>query len=210
MAFDFLTDLDEYFCEKYANYDKLCVLPAYRMPKMQETTRDEFGRSYSYTLPADRMRLSLQEKKTELLVALKQQMFDKNFSFSFRPLGFWAWLKDCFSKYSFKKSKEKVFKKYSLTDESAVVGVDIQPIIWKKICKGGYYPTKNLIFSLALLHGFSYEDTEYLLRVCDYEFDFEEVRDVVIAYLLSRKVTNREMQKAAFEEYAVENLFIKD
>lgn len=210
MAFDFMSDLDEYFCEKYANYDKLCILPDYRMPKMQETTKDEFGRSYSYTLPADRMRLSLQEKKAELLAALKEQMADKSFSFSFRPLGFWAWVRDRFSKYSFKKLKGGVFSKYSLTDEQTIEGIEIAPEIWKKICKGGYYPTKNLIFSIALVHGISYEDTDYLLRVCDYGFDFTEVRDVVIAYLLSRKVTNRMMQKAALDEYAVENLFIKE
>ena len=35
--FDFITDLDEYFCEKYANYDKLCVLNGYKMPVMPQS-----------------------------------------------------------------------------------------------------------------------------------------------------------------------------
>ena len=56
MGFEFLTDLDEYFCEKYANYDKLCVLPGYRMPKMQESRMEITGyrtarRTYSTVFP---------------------------------------------------------------------------------------------------------------------------------------------------------------
>ena len=70
--FDFIADLDEYFCEKYANYDKLCVLKGYRMPKMQDTKVGADGRTYAYTLPANTMRLALQENKAELLKTLKK------------------------------------------------------------------------------------------------------------------------------------------
>ena len=209
MYFEFMSDLDEYFCEKYAHYDKLCTLPGYRMPKMQDSKTDEFGRTYAYTLPAENMRLALQEKKTELLAKLKEQMTDKSFSFSFRPLGFFAMIRDTFSKNSFRKWKNVVFAKYGLTDEQAIDGITIDPKIWKKICKGKYYPTKNLLFSIALLQGFSLADTSDLLSVCGYRFDFTEVRDVVISYLLNKKITNASMRDAALEEYAVSNLFIK-
>ena len=67
--FDFIADLDEYFCEKYANYDKLCVLQGYKMPKMQDTEVRTDGRTYAYTLPTNTLRLALQENKTELLTA---------------------------------------------------------------------------------------------------------------------------------------------
>ena len=63
MKFEFIADLDEYFCEKYANYDKLCILPGYKMPLMQASKIDEFGRTRTYTLPAETMRLALQERK---------------------------------------------------------------------------------------------------------------------------------------------------
>ena len=75
--------------------------------------------------------------------------------------------------------------------------------------KGVYIPTKNLIYSLALLGGFSYDDTVYLLAMCGLEFDYTIEREVVISYLLKQKIFNSEMIKAAFEEYNVENLFIK-
>lgn len=88
MGFDFLEDLDEYFCEKYANYDQICILKGYEMPKMQTTERREDGTDYSYTLPASTMRLSAQKNKTDLLRQLKEKMTDSTFSFTFRPVGF--------------------------------------------------------------------------------------------------------------------------
>ena len=89
MQFEFLHDLDEYFCEKYAGYDKLCVLKGYVMPKMQATKRLPDGRDYAYTLPASTMRLATQPKKAELLALLKQKLVDASFSFSFRPVSLW-------------------------------------------------------------------------------------------------------------------------
>ena len=60
---DFISDLDAYFCENYADYDKLSGLTGYRMPLMQATKKDEFGREVGYTLPKTEMRLALQENK---------------------------------------------------------------------------------------------------------------------------------------------------
>jgi hypothetical protein len=85
--YDFITDLDGYFCETYANYDKLCILPGYVMPVMQRSEVREDGRTYAYTLPAETMRLANQEKKEEILRELKSRLTDITFSFSFRPVG---------------------------------------------------------------------------------------------------------------------------
>lgn len=93
MAFDFLEDLDEYFCEKYANYDHICILNGYEMPKMQTTERREDGTDYSYTLPASTMRLAAQRNRKDLLAQLKERMTDTTFSFTFRPLGLFARIK---------------------------------------------------------------------------------------------------------------------
>ena len=86
--YDFIADLDAFFCEKYADYDRICILPGYRMPVMQATETRADGRTYGYTLPSETMRLALQEQKDELLKTLKSQMVDKTFSFSFQPVGF--------------------------------------------------------------------------------------------------------------------------
>ena len=208
--FDFIADLDAYFCETYANYDKLCVLPGYRMPKMQDSKIDEFGRTYAYTLPANTMRLALQENKEELLKTLKTQMRDKTFSFSFRPLGFFAYLKNKFSRYGLSKWLKLTLKKYNLTPLEAGEHLKIDPQIWKGICKGKFTPTKNTVFSLALTANMDMGDTENLLLVCGYEFDYTLVKDVVISYLLTQKVFNRPMIDAALAEYKVENLFLNE
>lgn len=208
MMYDFIADLDGYFCEKYANYDKLCILPGYKMPLMQASSVDEFGRTRSYTLPADTMRLALQEKKAELLVALKEKMTDVTFSFSFQPMGLFARLTSKYSKNGFTKNFARILAKYGITEEMALSNLDISKEIWENICKGKFLPSKNLIFSLALTAQFSFDDTEELLAYIFEEFDYSIVKDVVISYLLNNRVYNPEMINAALKEYKVSNLFI--
>ena len=207
--FDFIADLDEYFCEKYANYDKLCVLKGYRMPKMQDTKVGADGRTYAYTLPANTMRLALQENKAELLKTLKTRMVDKTFSFSFRTVGFFTRIRDAFSKYAAHKWLVATLTKNGVTVEEAGKALDIAPEIWRGIVKGKYLPTKNTLLSLALTAHIGEEDIKNLLLVNGYEWDFTLEKDVVICYLLQQKVFNREMIDSALKEYNIGNLFIK-
>lgn len=208
--FDFITDLDEYFSEKYAGYDKLSVLPGYEMPLMQGTKTDEFGRTVSYTLPPETMSLAKQEKKAELLAALKAGMVDKTFSFSFSILPFFGRVKHFFSKYGFAKNLKKIMAKYKVEEADVLAQLNVAPEIWKGIKRGAFLPTKNLILTLALVVQMSYEDAFSLLSLCDYFLDETIVKDVVISYLLSRKIYNPAMVQAALEEYKVTNLFFKE
>ncbi len=210
MKFEFIADLDEYFCEQYANYDKLCVLPGYRMPKMQDTREDDFGRKYSYTLPANTMSLANQEKKSELLAELKSRMNDKNFSFSFRPLGFFARLADNGSKESFRKIFKEIARQNAIDVYTFGENFEIGPVVWKNILKGKFYPSKNLVFSIGVAGHLNYRDTKTLLAVCGYEFLFDEARDTVMSYLLSRGVYNSAMVNAALEEYKLQPLLLKE
>lgn len=209
VMYDFIADLDEYFCENYANYDKLCVLPGYKMPLMQTSRVDEFGRTVAYTLPANTMRLALQENKTELLAALKPRLADPTFSFSFRPLGVFGSLQHRFSKLGFVRNFKRILSKYGLTEQTAAEGLDVSKEIWKKICKGKFLPTKNLIFSLALTAQISLEDTEEMLIFCEEGFDYTFAKDVVVSYLLNSRVYSPAMVERALAEYNVSNLFIK-
>ena len=206
---EFILQLDEYFCEKYANYDKLCLLPGYKMPLMQASEIRADGRTYAYTLPPETMSLSRQEKKAEILAALKARMVDVTFSFSFRPVGVFARIRNVFSKYAPHKSLKNILQKYKLTDEDVLQNVNVSAAVWKGICKGKYLPSKNLIFSLGLAGHFAYEDVQALLRLCEYEFDYTYVKDVVVSYLFKEKVFNPTMLAHAFAEYKVANLFLK-
>jgi hypothetical protein len=206
--FDFIQDLDGYFCEKYANYDKLCVLPGYRMPKMQTSEVREDGRTYAYTLPANTMRLAKQENKDALLKELKGRLSDKTFSFSFRPLGIFSRIKNIFSKYAPYKWLKVILDKCGTNATEAGELLSVDKEIWSGICTGKYLPTKNLILSLALTSQIGIEYTKDLLALCDYELDFTYEKDVVVAYLLEQKVYNRTMIDAALAEYKISNLFI--
>ncbi len=205
---DFLNDLDAYFCETYANYDKLCILPEYRMPKMQTSEVRADGRTYAYTLPPETMRLALQENKASILKTLKAQLSDKTFSFSFLPLGFFTRIKNVFSRYAPHKWLRAVMEKYNLTEANAGEGLAIEKEIWTGIYKGKYAPTKNLIFSFALANHIPMEDMKNLLAINGYEMDYTQPKDVVIAYLVGTKVFNRPMIDDALAEYKIENLFL--
>lgn len=208
MSFPFIDDLDEFFCAKYANYDKICILPGYHMPLMQKTRVDEYGRTRSYTLPASTMALIHQEKKAELLKALKEKLADKTFSFSFHPLSLWQRFTQKFKKDAFYKSFNGLLKKYKVTEEEAVERLTITAEIYQNIVKGKWNPSKNLVLSLALAFGFSFEDTENTLLYLEENFDYSYEKDVVVAYLLQSRTYNIEMVKAALSEYKVANLFL--
>ncbi len=206
---ELIADLDAYFCEKYANYDRICVLDGYKMPTMQATKTDEFGRTYAYTLPSETMRLALQENKTTLLSALKTQLVDGTFSFSFLPYSFFARVRNRFSKQALHKRLKDTLSRHNVGEGEVFSSVNVSEEIWSNVCKGVFAPSKNLIFSVALTCGFTYEETESLLRGIGEAFDYATVKDVVVAYLLHQNVFNRTMIDAALEEYKVSNLFLK-
>lgn len=207
---EFILQLDEYFCDKYANYDKLCLLPGYKMPLMQASEIRADGRTYAYTLPPETMSLSRQEKKAEILAELKKRLVDVTFSFSFRPIGIFKRMRNLFSKYAPYKTLNQLLQKYKLTDEELLQGVNVSAEIWKGIRKGKYLPSKNLIFTLGLVGRFAYEDVQALLQLCEYAFEYTYVKDVVVSYLLKEKVFNATMIDRALEEYKVSNLFLKE
>jgi hypothetical protein len=177
------------------------------MPLMQRSEMQN-GRMRAYTLPANTMRLSQQENKEALLQQLKQNMSDKTMSFTFNTVGFFKKWK----KSSLYKSAHQTFiaflKLYKM-DKEHLDEVDIDDSVWMQIRKGKFLPSKNLIFTLALVAHFSIEDTQKLLEVYGYDFDYAYEKDVVIAYLLTRKVFNADMVQAALAEYKIKHLFLK-
>lgn len=203
---DFIAGLDEYFCENYANYDKLCLLPGYQMPKMQ-TSEVRDGRVYAYTLPANTMRLALQENKVDILAEFKKTYTDKTLSFSFIPLPFFSRVANKLSKNRFLHTFNQLVKRKNVDVARLEQETDILPEIWKKIKKGDFLPTKNTIFTIALLAPFSLKETQALLFSTGHEWDEKETKDVVVYYLLKEKIYNKTMVQKALEEYKVEYLF---
>ncbi len=206
---DFLADLDEYFCEKFANYDLFCGLPQYRMPTMHVTTTDEYGRKNSYTLPKNTMRLAKQEKKAELLAIVKEKLVCRDFTFSFQTLKWFSRLKHRFSKMGFAKVAPLVAQHNGLTFEQLFEGTVVDDEVVQGMKKGRYLPTKNLLFAVALSAHLTLDDTEALMTVCDMEWDDTMQRDIVVKYLLQQRVFNADMVWAALDEYKVKYLYLK-
>lgn len=205
---EFMLGLDEYFCEKYANYDMLCGLDGYKMPKMQ-TTEVRDGRSFSYTLPPETMRLALQENKSELLALVKKNVVDKTFSFSFYPLKWKERISNRLGVYGFVKVFRNILSKNGKSAEEIGSRLTVEPIVWKKVRKGTFLPTKNLIFSIALAGELTKEETTRLLESCGEDWEFKHQKDTVISYLLEKNVFAPVLVRRALEEYKVENLYLR-
>ena len=206
---DFLADLDEYFCEKFAGYELFCGLPQYRMPTMQVTKTDEYGRKFSYTLPKTTLRLADQENKKELLATVKTKLLSREITFSFHPVKWYALFRHRFSKTGFVKTAKWVANHYATTIEGLFDGVNISEEVLQNLVKGKVLPTKNLLFSVALSAHLSLDDTQMLMTACDMEWDYALQRDVVVRYLLERSIYNEEMVSVALKEYKINHLFLK-
>lgn len=205
----FLDGLDEFFLETFADYDKISTLKGYVMPKMQDTKILKDGRKYAYTLPMNTMRLATQKNKDELLKEWKSRHLDLTVSFTFRPVSFFSYVKDKFDKNAFYKEFLRLLKEKGLSVDEAFQGITIEKDTVKKILKGKYYPTKNLIFSLSLKNGFDLDETNRLLGCSFLSFDFVKAKDVVVYYLLKEKVENPELIFEALEEYKIDGLFLE-
>ena len=71
---------------------------------------------------------------------------------------------------------------------------------------GSLYPEKNTVLALALVCGMQWQDVLNLLAVCGFEFRGDEVRDIVVRYLIENSIFNPVMRDACLAEYRIENL----
>ncbi len=189
MQTDFLKSLDDFFCDKYVNYGKLAAIAGYERP---------LGAT-----DGERFKLSKQPKREEILARFKEGLVDKDFSFTFETLTWKQKLKDVRRTYTFKRNLPFLFRKYSLDEKTFYKEIDMSEEVWRNIVKGRFYPSKNAIFAMALAGGFSHKDTSIVLSSCMLSFDYESVRDVVVDYLLSYSVFNRDLIDEALKEYRV-------
>ena len=201
--------LDDYFCETYENYDKICMLPGYQMPKMQDTKIGEDGLTYSYTLPSETMSLSRQKNKDALLKELKNRAFDQTFSFSFHVQSVWGRMGNWFRKRTPGKVLRTLLARHSLTKEQVNDLLTIDKEVFNGIYKGAFIPSKNAALSIALVAEFTVEEIDELFEVCGYAWDFTLIKDTVLSYLLINRVYNATLIQSACDEYNVENLFIR-
>lgn len=205
MKAEFIRALDEYFCANYSDYVRLSAIEGYEMPNVLYVADDgNVARRDSSC-----MRLCYQAKCEELLEKLKASLADTTFTFSFFFPSLKERISDRFNKHTFAKILPQALHHCGETAEEAGKRLDIAPKYWNKILKGSLYPEKNTVFALALVTRMQWQDVVSLLAVCGFEFKEDDVRDVVVRYLIEQKIFNEEMRDTCLAEYKLANLPIK-
>lgn len=159
--------------------------------------------------PLPPWRLAAQKQPEVLLAELKEGLCGSVLLFFLQAAVFFRRIRNKFSKNSFHAILPNVLARRNLTKESAGELLAVDGKVWQRICSGRYLPTKNLLFSLALAAGMSFDDLSEMMAACELALDYATVKDTVLAYLVTRGIQNREMIDAAIKEYKIENLFLK-
>lgn len=197
-----ISALDEYFMAHYSDYVRLAALKGYRMPETLGVGKDGNVEKKDPSV----MKLLYRENREELLALLKEEQADTDLTFSFRFLTFSEKVRRPFEKYSFSKVLPHILSAHKLTAAEAGSRLSIEPVYWGKIVKGTLYPEKNTVLALALVCGFTAQDTENLFNACGYEFDDKSVRDVVVRFLLEQKIFSPELVAMCLGEYKITSL----
>lgn len=205
MRNEYLRALDEYFCALYSDYVRLSAIEGYAMPDVLYVAEDgNVARRDSSC-----MRLCNQKDCEGLLGKLKDTLADTTFTFSFAFPTLRERFADHFRKNTFARLLPETLRHCGETAESAGEKLDIEPRFWKRIVKGTLYPEKNTVLALALVCGMQWQDVLNLLAVCGFEFRGDEVRDVVVRYLIENRIFNERMRDDCLAEYSVTNLPIR-
>ena len=199
MEREFIKALDEYFCAHYSDYVRLSAIEGYRMPEVVYVGAD--GNIARHD-PAC-MRLCRQENAAGLLARFKDELADTGFTFSFAVRSLRDKLRDVRDKHTFAKLLPAVLAHVSETAEGAGKLLSVEPRFWQMIVKGKVYPEKNTVLALALACRLQLKDVQLLLAACGFEFCDDNVRDVVVRYLLEQQIFNPAMRDACLQEYKV-------
>ena len=157
-----------------------------------------------------RMRLCYQKQQGDLLKKLKEGSADTNFAFSFSFPSLRERRALRHGKYALRKLLPVILHRCGETVESVGEKLDIAPRFWKKITEGKLRPTKNTLLALALVCRMGMQDANHLLAVCGETLSEDNVRDVVVRYLLEQKIFGEELRDKCLAEYKITNLPFKN
>ena len=158
--------------------------------------------TYNY-FPDESFKLIYQKNKDILLNELKTKLTDTDFEFSYTEIPFKKRLLSFFiKKLRFGLLLKDVLKKYGYYDfDNFYKLISADFFIWKSILKSKLYPSKRFLFKICLYIGINISDNLELFKALKYDYDYRYAFDVVLRYLIEKKVFSRELMKAAFKEY---------
>lgn len=207
MSEDFIHDLNEYFCKKYANYELISTMPSYESVTISMVLKNR-NRIEEGEYTANEMRkISYQPHPEQILAELKERYVNNNFTFSVRVAPLRMRFKALF------RSKDlpgpmvaRLIRNYGEDPETFGEKAGVSAGIWKDMLRGRYIPEKVLLFKIFLLLGVSLEDSLALMKLCGAYYNFEDARDVVVRYLIDYRVFNRDMIDRAFDEFRIRRI----
>ena len=205
MRNEYLRALDEYFCALYSDYVRLSAIEGYVMPDVLYVASD----GNVARRDASCMRLCYQKDCEGLLKKFKASLADTTFTFSFAFPTLRERISDRFRKTSFARLLPEALRHCGDTVQGAGEKLAVEPRFWKRIAKGSLYPEKNTVFALALTSNLQLQDTAVLLASLGYSFQSDDVRDVVVRYLLEQRIANPAMRDACLAAYCIESLPIR-
>ncbi len=202
MSEDLISDLDAFFSKNYCNFDFITALPSYEPVTVAMLLRSGNRVTEGQQSVNERRKICYQPQKEALLAELKERYVDSSFTYNFSV----ASLRERMASLFRVRSKGgalllALVERYGETPSAMPEKLGIAPYVWKKILRGYFVPEKVLLFKLCLLLGVSREDSHTLFKMYGAYYDFEDVRDVVVRYLIEYRVFNREMIEKAFAAY---------
>ncbi len=202
MSDDLLRDLDDFFAKTYTDFDRISAMPSYESVTISQILKNRNRIEEGQIATNEMRKIAWQPNRDAVLAELKERHVDSAFSFSFRPAPLGARLRAFFGSKAHAGALLAAFvRKYGGREEEAAEHLGLSPAVWKGLCRGRFLPEKQLLFRAMLSYGFSREDGAVLMRAAGAYYDMNTVQDVVVCYLVSYRVLNRDMIARAFAEY---------
>ncbi len=207
MSENFIQDLNEYFSKKYANYDLICSVPSYESVTVSMLLKNRNRIEEGEIVSNETRKIAYQPQAEKVLAEVKERYVDNNFTFSVRVAPTKTRMKTMFGITGITgKAVAGTISRYGEDPAKYGEKLGLTEDVWKKVLKGFYIPEKVLIYKMTILLGLSQKDNFDLMKACGYVYDFADARDVVMRYILDYRLFNRDMVRAAFEEFHIRKI----
>lgn len=207
MSENFIQDLNEYFSKKYANYDLICSVPSYESVTVSMLLKNRNRIEEGEIVSNETRKIAYQPQAEKVLAEVKERYVDNNFTFSVRVAPTKTRMKTMFGITGITgKAVAGTISRYGEDPVKYGEKLGLTEDVWKKVLKGFYIPEKVLIYKMTILLGLSQKDNFDLMKACGYVYDFADARDVVMRYILDYRLFNRDMVRAAFEEFHIRKI----
>lgn len=202
----FLNDLDEYIALNYDDFTAISKLDGFIFSAKLGLKRVYTKKDVTYNFKPDSTfyKISNQPKRERLLAEIKS--LPKPFNlFNFSTVPFKNFILCLFvKKHRYGQFLKQIIAKYGYTPNLLLQKLDIDKRQWRKMLLTRLYPTKRLLFKICLQLGVSEADFNLLLNNLRFKIDNSSIVDLVVSYLIYRRIFGADLINLAFSEYNIQ------